>query len=138
VTGTFGIAWVVADGRVRRIGVALIVGDVLGALLFAYSFFWAFAHVSIGLGLKRSSLNRTDMPLSVDGVFSETVMCRSRGELHGQLEVDGGGRHCHLLHTPELSVRLVMLAASGLKGWPSYPPSRRSARWPRSISMRRL
>ena len=30
-----GVAWVVAGGHVRRIGAALIVGEVLGAVVFA-------------------------------------------------------------------------------------------------------
>jgi len=37
LAGTFGAACVIAGGRLRRIGAALIVGDVLGVLLFFIS-----------------------------------------------------------------------------------------------------
>ena len=36
MSGTWGLAWVVAGGRFRRIGAALIVGDVVGAGVFLY------------------------------------------------------------------------------------------------------
>jgi hypothetical protein len=48
LTGTFGLAWVLAGGRVRRIGAAIILGEALGFVLFFVSFFWSFAHASGG------------------------------------------------------------------------------------------
>jgi hypothetical protein len=47
-TGIVGLAWLVAGGRVRRIGVALVLGDILGFVLFLASFFYAFTHTNIG------------------------------------------------------------------------------------------
>ncbi len=48
LTATFGAAWVLAGGRVRRIGAALILGDALGFVLFVVSVLWAFNHTNIG------------------------------------------------------------------------------------------
>jgi hypothetical protein len=48
MAGTWGLAWVVAGGRFRKIGAALILGDVVGAAGFLYWVLWSFAHVSSG------------------------------------------------------------------------------------------
>jgi len=44
----FGAAWVLAGGRVRRIGTALPLGDGLGFVAFVVSVLWAFSHTNIG------------------------------------------------------------------------------------------
>jgi hypothetical protein len=46
VTGASGVALVMTGGRARRLGTALVAGDVLGAVLFFVSFF-----VTLWLGL---------------------------------------------------------------------------------------
>jgi hypothetical protein len=47
---TWGLAWVVAGGRFRKVGAALILGDVVGAAAFLYWVLWSYAHVSGGWG----------------------------------------------------------------------------------------
>ena len=42
LAGTFGVALVIAGGRVRRIGTALIVGDAVGVVLFFITVFSAY------------------------------------------------------------------------------------------------
>lgn len=43
-----GVAWVVAGGRLRGIGAAVIFGEALGLLLFAASVYGVFHHTNVG------------------------------------------------------------------------------------------
>ena len=42
------LAWVVAGGRRRATGAAIILGELLGLLLFAAAVFWAVQHSRVG------------------------------------------------------------------------------------------
>jgi hypothetical protein len=45
---SLGAAQVLAGGRVRRIGTALLLGDALGFVAFAVPVLWEFSHTNIG------------------------------------------------------------------------------------------